>query len=135
MQFHRRRRSAPVITIVSLIDILTILLIFVVVTTTFKTQQTQVEIDLPDQKNAVNKVADVAPSELAIDKNGDFYLEGRPIKLDDLGPPVKKLQEAKRPMALKVDEKAPAGKMFQMLDALKSAGVTNLPALTREQGK
>lgn len=133
MKFHRRKRSAPVITIVSLIDILTILLIFFIVSTTFKTQQTQVEINLPDVKTAVAKVAEVAPVELAIKPNGDLFLEGQPINLDDVGASMKKLQDDKRPLALKVDEKAPAGVMFKVLDVLKIAGVQNLPALTREQ--
>ena len=48
MKFTRRRRTPPVITIVSLIDILTILLIFCIVTTTFKTQDQAVQINLPE---------------------------------------------------------------------------------------
>ena len=50
MKFAVRKRRAPSIIIVSLVDILTILLIFFVVSTTFKKDQPEVQINLPDRK-------------------------------------------------------------------------------------
>ena len=38
---------------------------------------------------------------------------------------------AEAALALKADEKAPFGKIMQVLDELKTAGVQNLPAFTR----
>lgn len=133
MNFRRRRRSAPVITIVSLIDILTILLIFCIVTTTFKTQDQAVQITLPESKAAVEKTAETHPAILAVAKDGAVYLEGKAIAMEEVGSSVKKLQDDKRPVGLKVDEEAPVKKMFEVLDSLKLAGVQSLPAFTREK--
>lgn len=135
MKFARRRRTAPAITIVSLIDILTILLIFVIVTTTFKTQDQAVQINLPESKTAVEKAAEADPAILAITKDGAVFLEGKTIAMAEVGASVKRLQEAKRPVGLKVDEEAPVKKMFEVLDSLKLAGVQSLPAFTREKSR
>ena len=85
MNFSVRKRRAPNIIIVSLVDILIILLIFFVVSTTFKKDQPEVQINLPESKTAAN-----APSEL---------------------------------------EHA----IVKVMDALKLAGVRNLPAFTRQE--
>jgi biopolymer transport protein ExbD len=133
MKFYTRRRSAPVITIVSLVDILTVVLIFFVVTTTFKTQQPQVEIVLPKAVSGVAATSDTKPVILAITPKGDVFLDDKPIELDALGEAVKKIQASNGQLAMKADEAAPFGKIMSVLDALKIAGVTNVPALTREK--
>lgn len=133
MKFARRKRSTPVITIVSLIDILTILLIFFIVTTTFKTQQPQVEINLPEVKSAVETPSKEAPAILSINQSGDIFLDNEPVLLENLGTAFKKLQETKPHLALKADEKAAYGRVLAVLDALRLAGVKDLPAFTREE--
>src|ERR1051325_1406210 len=52
MKFAVRKRRAPLIIIVSLVDILIILLIFFVVSTTFKKDQPEGKINLPQSKTA-----------------------------------------------------------------------------------
>ena len=52
MKIAVRKRRAPSIIIVSLVDILTILLIFFVVSTTFKRDQPEVQINLPESKTS-----------------------------------------------------------------------------------
>ena len=135
MKFHRRRRTAPVITIVSLIDILTILLIFCIVTSTFKTQDQAVQINLPESKTAVDKQAETNPAILSVAKDGSVLLEGKAITMEEVGASVKKLQDDKRPVGLKVDQDAPVKRMFEVLDSLKLAGVQSLPAFTREKSR
>jgi biopolymer transport protein ExbD len=133
MKFYTRRRASPVITIVSLIDILTMVLIFFVFTTTFKTQQPQVVIDLPEVKSGVAATSDTTPVILAINPKGEVFLDDKPIDLDALGDAVKKIQTENRQLAMKADEAAPFGKIMSVLDALKIAGVPNLPAFTKEK--
>lgn len=133
MKFYTRRRASPVITIVSLVDILTMVLIFFVMTTTFKSQQPQVTIELPQVKSGVAATSDTAPAILAITPKGDVFLDDKPIELEALGDAVKKLQTDNRSLAMKADEAAPFGKIMSVLDALKIAGVSNVPALTREK--
>ena len=57
MKIAVRKRRAPSIIIVSLVDILTILLIFFVVSTTFKKDQPEVQINLPESQTATNAPA------------------------------------------------------------------------------
>ena len=135
MHFYRRRRVSPVITIVSLVDILTMVLMFFVYTTTFKTATPRVEIKLPSAVNGTAATSDTKPAFLAIDKSGEIFLDDQPIKIDDLGDAMKKLQGEGRSIAMKADKEAPFGKIMSVLDALKSAGVEHIPALTEQPGK
>ena len=132
MTFYRRRRVSPVITIVSLVDILTMVLMFFVYTTTFKTLQPQVEIVLPTVKVHSDQPKEpVQPTILSISKEGDLFLNEKPIELDALGAAVRQLQANSGTLALKADEKAPFGRIMGVLDELKTSGVENLPAFTR----
>ena len=135
MHFYRRRRVSPVITIVSLVDILTMVLMFFVYTTTFKTATPQVQIVLPESKVGAEAPADTKPALLAINKAGEVYLDDKAIEVDALGAAIKKLQDEGRKVAMKADEEAPFGKIMRVLDALKTAGVQNIPALTRKPGQ
>ena len=135
MHFYRRRRVSPVITIVSLVDILTMVLMFFVYTTTFKTATPQVQIVLPEVKDKSQATSETKPAFLAINKTGEVFLDDKPITIDELGAAMKKLQDEKRNVAMRADEEAPFGKIMSVLDALKSAGVEHIPALTRQAGK
>lgn len=132
MKFYTRRRVSPVITIVSLVDILTMVLMFFVYTTTFKTPQPKVEIVLPSTGLTSDKpLPESAPSVLTVSKEGDLFLNDKPIELDALGAAVKQLQTNKGSLALRADTNAPFGKIMGVLDTLKTAGVENLPTFTQ----
>ena len=133
MKFHKRRRVSPVITIVSLVDILTMVLMFFVYTTTFKTQQSQVVIDLPQVQSHGEKTAPASPAVLAIKSNGDVFLDDKPVTLEELGDQVKKVQADQRPLEMKADTEANFGKVMAVLDVLKLANVPNVPTLTQEK--
>ena len=133
MKFYTRRRVSPVITIVSLVDILTMVLMFFVYTTTFKTAQEQVKIVLPDTKNGGQGTSDVAPVVLAVDPEGGVFLDNKPIELDALGDAVKKLATDNRPLQMKADTKANFGRVMEVLDTLKGAGVSNVSTLTQQK--
>lgn len=133
MKFYQRRRVSPVITIVSLVDILTMVLMFFVYTTTFKTSQTQVQIVLPEVKSVGDKIAETVPAVLAIDPQGGVFLDDKPITLEALGDAAKKLQADNRTLQLKADTKANFGRVMEVMDALKIAGVPDISALMQEK--
>jgi biopolymer transport protein ExbD len=131
MKFAVRKRRAPSIIIVSLVDILTILLIFFVVSTTFKKDQPEVQINLPESKTATSAPAEIEPVILAISENDEIKLDGKAIAVEDLETEVRNLSETRRTsLALKADKKASWGITIKVMDALKLAGVKKLPALT-----
>ena len=133
MNFAVRKRRAPLIIIVSLVDILIILLIFFVVSTTFKKDQPEVKINLPESKTAKKLPAELEHVIVSIDQYDEIKLDGRAMGVDELENAVRDLSEARRStLARQADKKASFGTIIKVMDALKLAGVRNLPAFTNE---
>ena len=136
MKFAVRKRRAPAIIIVSLVDILTILLIFFVVSTTFKKDQPEVNINLPDSKTSSARPAELEHAIVSVDAEDGLKLDGETIAVDQLEGAINKLTpERKNSVVLKADQKASFGIIIKVMDALKLAGVKNLPAFTQGAGK
>ena len=134
MNFAVRKRRAPSIIIVSLVDILVILLIFFVVSTTFKKDQPEVQINLPESKTATKAPAELEHAIVTVDEADAIKLNDRPVDVDELESAVRNLsQTQKASLALQADRKASFGTIIKVMDALKLAGVRNLPAFTRER--
>ena len=132
MKFAVRKRRAPSIIIVSLVDILTILLIFFVVSTTFKKDQPEVQINLPESKTATQAPAEAEHAIVTVDQNDEVRLDNNPIEVDGLEAAVRDLTAERRAtLVLQADKKASFGIIIKVMDALKLAGVRNLPAFTR----
>ncbi len=131
MKFAHRKRRAPSIIIVSLVDILTILLIFFVVSTTFKRDQPEVQINLPESKTSTTAPADLEPAIVSVDANDAVKLDGQTVGVDELEGAIRGLTATRRSsLALQADKKATFGTIIRVMDALKLAGVKNLPAFT-----
>jgi len=131
MKIAVRKRRAPSIIIVSLVDILTILLIFFVVSTTFKKDQPEVQINLPESQTATDVPAETEHAIVSVDENDAVHLDGRPLPVEELELAVKELAAARKSsVALQADKKASFGTIIKVMDALKLAGVKNLPAFT-----
>jgi biopolymer transport protein ExbD len=134
MRFAVRKRRAPQIIIVSLVDILTILLIFFVVSTTFKKDQPEVQINLPESKTATAQPAELEHAIVSVDANDDVKLDGKSVAIDQLQSAVGDLPAPRKStLAMEADKKASFGAIIKVMDALKLAGVKNLPAFTRPE--
>jgi biopolymer transport protein ExbD len=133
MKIAVRKRRAPSIIIVSLVDILTILLIFFVVSTTFKRDQPEVQINLPDSKTSTKASSEQEHAVVSVNENDEVRLDGQVVGVDELEASVRNLPPARRAaLALQADKKSSFGTIIKVMDALKLAGVKNLPAFTRE---
>lgn len=131
MKIAVRKRRAPSIIIVSLVDILTILLIFFVVSTTFKKDQPEVQINLPESQTATKAPSESDHAIVSVDANDAVLLDGRALPVEELEAAVRELIVAKKSaLALQADKKASFGMIIKVMDALKLAGVKNLPAFT-----
>ncbi|MBA2434789.1 MAG: biopolymer transporter ExbD [Chthoniobacterales bacterium] len=136
MKFAVRKRRAPSIIIVSLVDILTILLIFFVVSTTFKKDQPEVQINLPESKTSSAKPAEIEHAIVSVDAEDALQLDGKDIAVDELQAAIENLPPTRKSaLVLKADEKASFGIIIKVMDALKLAGVKNLPAFTQPPSK
>jgi biopolymer transport protein ExbD len=134
VKFAHKKRRAPSIIIVSLVDILVILLIFFVVSTTFRTEQPGVQINLPESKTAVNAPSELEHAMVTVDQGDEIKLDGRAIGIDELEGAVRDLPPTRKSsLALQADRKASFGTIIKVMDALKLAGVKNLPAFTQPE--
>src|SRR5207302_9622486 len=96
MNFAVRKRRAPLIIIVSLVDILIILLIFFVVSTSFKKDQPEVQINLPDSKTAQKRPSELEHAIVSIDQDDGIKLDGRAIGAEQLEDAVRNLPESRK---------------------------------------
>jgi biopolymer transport protein ExbD len=138
MRFYLRKRRAPSVIIVSLIDILAILLIFFIVTTTFRKNLPQLQINLPESRTAEQAPAeDNEPAVLRIKSATEITLDEKPITLENLADALRALraQAPARPIAMQADREAPFGVIVKALDALRDAGIKNIPAFTQPEDK
>jgi biopolymer transport protein ExbD len=134
MKFYVKRRKTPQIIIVSLIDIFAILLIFFIVTTTFKTAQSQLSIHLPEAKTAAQGPGNQEPLVLSITSDEKIYLGDKQLAdADALASALKEHQDKSpdQPVAMSASKEVSFGFLVQILDALKQAGLKNLPTFTQ----
>ena len=134
MRFAVRKKRAPSIIIVSLVDVLVILLIFFVVSTTFKKDQPEVQINLPESKTATTAPSELDHALLTIDQDDEIKLDGKTVAPDALEEAVRGLSATRKSsLALQADKKASFGMIIKVMDALKLAGVKNLPAFMQPE--
>ena len=92
------------------------------------------KINLPESKTAQKQPSELDHAIVSISENDDVKLDGRAINVDELEAAIRGLpEERKSTLALQADKKASFGTIIKVMDALKLAGVKNLPAFTREQ--
>lgn len=111
--------------IVTLIDILAILLIFFIVTTTFKTNESLVQVNLPRSSEMGKGTAAERRIPLALGKDGRISLGERVVPIESLAEALGEFR-ATRPgdrLELKADEGAPLGLMVKVWDAATRAGL------------
>ena len=96
MKIAVRKRRAPSIIIVSLVDILTILLIFFVVSTTFKRDQPEVQINLPDSKTSTKSSSELEHAIVSVNENDEVRLDGQVIAPEELETAVRNLPVTRR---------------------------------------
>lgn len=123
--------------IVSLIDILAILLIFFIVTTTFKKNVPQLKISLPESKSAAAAEVKEEPVMLEIKDEQTLQLDGQPVTIEALAVELRRVNEAQheRGIAMQADESVPFRVIVRVIDALRDAGIRNLPAFARPPGQ
>lgn len=133
MRFYTRKRRAPTVIIVSLIDILAILLIFFIVTTTFKKNLPQLKIALPESRSAEAGNNKDEPLVLEVENEQTLRLGGETVTLENLADALREVEKAHpgRGVALQADENLPYRVIVRLFDAIRQAGIRNLPAFTR----
>jgi biopolymer transport protein ExbD len=124
---NAKRRQPPAVIIISLIDVLIVMLIFLMVTTTFK-QQPALKLNLPESKQPKQGVSE---NNLVVTLSKEppyFYLGPRPVTLEKLREEL--FAGAKKnpnlTLSLAADTDSTSGKLLNVMEAAKDAGVTLL---------
>jgi len=126
MRFKKAKDEEPRLGITPLIDIVFLLLIFFMVTSHFH-MASGISIKLPKvTQRAFNK--DSEKITLMIDREGRTYLKGDIIDLKKLATELKGLvvKEGLTHLLLKADKDVAHGKVVQVMDLAKSAGVLSI---------
>lgn len=132
MRFRDTKRDTNIIiNITPLIDIVFILLIFFAVTTSFVTPSS-IKMDLPKAKGEA--VEDKKNIRVAVDSAGALYIDGEPIKDEELEGRLKTLKDLhpEATVIIEADEKAMHGKVVFVIDKAKSADYTKFAIATKE---
>ncbi len=133
MRFRLKTRRSPIINIVSLIDILCIVLIFFVVTTVFRREEPQIKLDLPKSSQA-KPAQQATPEIISVTEEEKVYVGDKEVPADQLGDYLKsrKSDDPTAKFALKASKKAPFEVIVKVMDAVKIAGIDELPTFTAE---
>ncbi|HSJ04385.1 MAG: ExbD/TolR family protein [Verrucomicrobium sp.] len=126
MNIRRKKRTTPQIPIVALVDILVIVLLFIVATTTFRSQQPQMKINLPQSASlGANAPAKEKRTTLAITTDRKIMLDGAEVTADQLAEALTALKERdpKVKLELQADKETPLGMLVKVWDSLKAAGI------------
>ena len=137
MNLRTRRREDPEITLTPLIDVVFLMLIFFMVSTTFM-RQADLELTLPEASREPGDEV-VEPIDLAINADGDFFINGQ-LLADGLVETVRRaLLEAREaepgaPLVIRADAQAAHQNLVTAMDAASQANISRLSIATVPQG-
>jgi len=135
VKFKRKKRiqSSPDIT--PLIDVVFLLLIFFMISTTF-VHKPGIEITLPKASADLIKKRD-KEIRVSVARDGTIFVDDRMIGIEEL----KKVFSAaagsgdRSTLIIKADENTMHGKVVEIMDSAKEAGITKLAIATQQRGK
>ena len=129
MRYRERRNTEQGIDISPLIDMVFILLIFFMVSTTF-VKDMKVDIDRPQASSA--QTASTKAIRLYIDKGGETYLNGEPVRLWVIQSRLRDLLKGSTHKSVLVvtDEIVPSRRLVEVVDQARLAGASDVGVAT-----
>jgi len=129
---RKRQMEEAGVDISPLIDMVFILLIFFMVTTTF-VKDAQVELDRPSAASA--NPASTKAIRVTLDKRGDVYVAGRPVRPWLLQSTVREMLRGaeKKPVLVITDEGVQAQKLLTVIDQCRLAGAQDVAVATEKE--
>jgi biopolymer transport protein ExbD len=132
MKFRRKKAAVQDIDISPLIDMVFILLIFFMVSSTF-VKDMQLDLDRPGASTATKASSKVI--RVYIDKYGDTYLDGQPIKVWAIQSKMRDLLRVSTEKSVLVvtDEGVTANKLVEVVDQCRLAGAKDVGVATEKE--
>ena len=131
MNLRATRRRRAVIDIVPLVDVLVVLIFFFLVTMQFRNLNV-LDLTLPEVETAGESEA-VERVDIAIDVNGDIFLNGEAITLDALPARLGLIAQASPgvPVVIAAHEESYLREVTEIMDACRQAGLRDLRLQSR----
>lgn len=126
---RENRSSETVVDLTPMIDMTFILLIFFMVSTTF-VKDMKIDINRPGAQT--QSVASTKAVRLYIDKQGEVYLEGEPVRTWVIQSRVRDLIKGmtQKSVLVVTDESVPSQKLIEVIDQARLAGAEDVGVAT-----
>jgi biopolymer transport protein ExbD len=131
MEMRRvRKKRSVIISVTPLIDVLFLMLIFFMISTTFLSLPA-IKLELPEAEHSED--VRQTPLVVHIDPAGRVYLNDEPMEIALLAEALRRMlaDELEKAVVFKADSRVSHGRVIEVLDVLKGAGVTKLSFGTR----
>jgi biopolymer transport protein ExbD/biopolymer transport protein TolR len=123
------RTSLAEINITPLVDVVLVLLIIFMISV--PVLQSGIEVAVPKTRT----VKEITEQRLVvtIDRQQRVFLGDQPVNIHDLGRKLRQpgVDDAKKVIYLRADERVPFGAFASVMDAVKQAGITNISIVTQ----
>ncbi len=125
-----RRKRSLILNLAPLIDVLFLLLIFFMISTTFLSQPA-IKLELPEAEHADN--IRQSPLVVYVDPSGRAYLNDEPIEIPLLAEALRRrlVDATEKSVVFNADSRVSHGRVVEILDVIKDAGVRKLSFGTR----
>ena len=129
MRYRERKQPEAAIDLTPCIDMVFILLIFFMVSTTF-VKDMKVDIERPGAQST--SAASTKAVRVYIDKQGETYIEGQPIRVWVIQSRLRDLLKGSTQKSVLVvtDEVVPAGRLVEVVDQARMAGADDVGVAT-----
>jgi biopolymer transport protein TolR len=123
------RTSLAEINITPLVDVVLVLLVIFMLTA--PVLQSGIEVAIPKTRT----VKEITQQRLVvtIDRDQQVFLGDKPINIHELGQKLRQpgVDDARKVIYLRADERVPFGAFASVMDAVKQAGITNISIVTQ----
>lgn len=130
---QREEGEDAAIDMTPMLDIVFIMLIFFIVTTSF-IKEAGVDVNKPNAKSVFDQKK--ASIFVAVTADGDVWLDKRKVEVDSVRTNIERLlaEQASEIVVVQADEGAEHGKVVEVMDQIKAAGVNRIAIAANRGG-
>ncbi len=135
MKFRRRNRVHSPPDLTPLIDVVFLLLIFFMISTSF-VDNPGIKVNLPKANSDVIK-KETSDIRVSVAKNGSIVVDGQKIEINQLKKIFSDAADSSKQttVIIKADKYAVHGRVVEIMDSAKEAGITKLAIATEQRKK
>ncbi|RUM59698.1 MAG: hypothetical protein DSY66_04745 [Persephonella sp.] len=130
MNFRKHARSLDdtqhLIDMTALVDIAFIIILFLGIVSTLA-PVSSIKVFLPEASSGTPKIE---PAQVVIDKDGNYYVRGRQVSLDDIRYYLRNVNT--KSMVIIADKRVEYGKVVKIIDLAKQMGIEEVNIATRD---